>query len=103
MSVPKRSLHALKIALLKAQKGVAPKDLDEHVVLSEALAISSPSKPHSRVKISHLVGSRQKIVFALLVLSCQLQDWDFLTTCNKVYGNISLVTKLSYNCDTDLL
>ena len=102
MSVPQRSSHALTIALLKAQKGVAPKDLDEHVVLSEALVISSPSKPHSRVKITHLVPSRQQIVFALLVPSCQL-DWDFLTTCNKVYRNISLVTRLSNNCDTDLL
>ena len=79
---PQRSLQALTIALLKAQKRVAPKDLDEQVVLSEALLISSPSKPHSDVKISHLVGSRQQVVFALLVLSCQL-DWDFLTTCNK--------------------
>ena len=102
MLVPKRSSHALTIALLKAQKRVAPKDLDEHVVLSEALVISSPSKPHSHVKISHIVGSRQQVVFALLVPSCQL-DWDFLTTCNKVYGNISLVTRLSYNCDTGLL
>ena len=51
-----------------------------------------------RAKISHLVESlptsRQQVVFALLVPSCQ-QVWNkLLTTCNKLDGIIRLVTRL---------
>jgi hypothetical protein len=59
--------------------------------------------PHSRrpctyVKISHLVASlptsRQQIVFALLVPSCQ-QVWNkLLTTCNNLVDIIRLVSRL---------
>ena len=50
------------------------------------------------VKISQLVAnlqtSRQQVVFARLVLSCQ-QVWKkLLTTCNKLVDIIRLVTRL---------
>jgi hypothetical protein len=49
-------------------------------------------------KISHLVTSlltsRQRVVFALLVTSCQ-QVWNkLLTICNKLVDIIRLVTRL---------
>jgi hypothetical protein len=52
----------------------------------------------TRVQISHLVASlptsRQQVVFALLVPSCQ-QIWNkLLTTCNKLDGIIRLVARL---------
>ena len=52
----------------------------------------------TRVKISHLVASlptsRQQVVFALLVPSCQ-QVWNKqLTNCNKIVDNIRLVARL---------
>ena len=52
----------------------------------------------SRVKISHLVASlptsRQQVVFALLVSSCQ-QVWNkLLTTCNNLVDIIRYVARL---------
>ena len=45
-------------------------------------------------KISHLVTSRQQVVFALLVTSCQ-QVWNkLLTICNKLDDIIRLVARL---------
>jgi hypothetical protein len=54
--------------------------------------------PATHVKISHLVTSlptsRQQVVFALLVTSCQ-QVWNkVLTTCNNLVDIIRLVTRL---------
>ena len=54
--------------------------------------------PATHVKISHLVTSlptsRQQVVFALLVPSCQ-QVWNkVLTTCNNLVDIIRLVTRL---------
>ena len=53
---------------------------------------------HTHAKISHLVTSlstsRQQVVFALLVTSCQ-QVWNkLLTICNNLVDVIRLVTKL---------
>ena len=67
--------------------------------------------PNTRVKISQLVASlqtsRQQVVFARLVTSCQ-QVWNkLLTTCNNLVDIIRLVTRLSqqgcYNHDTTIL
>jgi hypothetical protein len=77
--------------------------IDSYVFLS--YYISNAKHIHSisgdrvtRVKISHLVASlltsRQQVVFALLVPSCQ-QDWNKqLTTCNKLVDIIRLVARL---------
>ena len=65
----------------------------------------------THVKISQAVASlqtsRQQVVFARLVTSCQ-QVWDkLLTTCNNLVDIIRLVTRLfqqgCYNHDTTIL
>ena len=65
----------------------------------------------THVKISQLVASlqtsRQQVVFARLVTSCQ-QVWNkLLTTCNNLVNIIRLVTSLlqqgCYNHDTTIL
>ena len=65
----------------------------------------------THVKISQLVASlqtsRQQVVFARLVTSCQ-QVWNkLLTTCNNLVDIIRLVTRLSqqggYNDDITIL
>ena len=67
--------------------------------------------PATHVKISQLVASlqtsRQQVVFARLVTSCQ-QVWNkLLTTCNNLVDIIRLVTKLfqqgCYNHDITIL
>ena len=60
--------------------------------------VTSCSNKTTRVKISHLVASlptsRQQVVFALLVSSCQ-QFWNkLLTTCNNLVDIIRLVARL---------
>ena len=65
----------------------------------------------THVKISQLVASlqtsRQQVVFARLVTSCQ-QVWNkLLTTCNNLVDIVRLVTRLfqqgCYNHDTTIL
>ena len=54
--------------------------------------------PYTHAKISQLVASlqtsRQQVVFALLVTSCQ-QVWNkLLTTCNNLVDIVRIVTRL---------
>jgi hypothetical protein len=62
------------------------------------LATSCSSKSDTHVKVSHLVTSlptsRQQVVFALLVPSCQKVRNKLLTTCNNLVDIIRLVARL---------
>jgi hypothetical protein len=67
-------------------------------VTASSRRLSSTLSWAAHVKISHLVTSlstsRQQVVFALLVTSCQ-QVWNkLLTTCNNLVDIIRLVARL---------
>ena len=64
--------------------------------------ISTPRRSGTHVKISQLVASlqtsRQQVVFARLVTSCQ-QVWNkLLTTCNNLVNIVRLVTRFQQGC-----
>ena len=79
--------------------------------LQQVCGVSGCVSITTHVKISQLVASlqtsRQQVVFAQLVTSCQ-QVWNkLLTTCNNLVDTVRLVTRLfqqgCYNHDITIL
>jgi hypothetical protein len=81
-------------------------DLLQDVRFSRVQSVGSLFVP-THAKVSHLVASRQQVVFARLVPSCQ-QVWNnLLTTCNNLVDILRLVARLfqqvQYNHDRTML